>query len=163
MTMFLPVTALSVALAAIAPVLAAEPSPAPAAAELRRLLDEFLAGASLSDAAIHDRFWAEDLVYTGSSGRRVGKADILKDVRSTPAARPEDPRTVFSAEDVRIRQYGDTAVVAFRLVGTTTQDGKTERAAYFNTGTFVRRDGRWQAVAWQATKIPPSPSPVPSP
>jgi hypothetical protein len=27
-------------------------------------------------------------------------------------------------------------------------------ANYFNTGTFVKRDNKWQAVAWQATKIP---------
>jgi hypothetical protein len=41
---------------------------APDAAELTRLLDEFLAGASRNDAAVHDRFWGEPLVYTGSAG-----------------------------------------------------------------------------------------------
>jgi len=25
---------------------------------------------------------------------------------------------------------------------------------YFNTGTFLRRNGAWQVVAWQATAIP---------
>jgi hypothetical protein len=45
--------------------------------------------------------------------------------------------------------------VAFRLVGTTTKDGKTEVSRYLNTGTFLKRDGKWQVVAWQATKIPP--------
>ena len=25
---------------------------------------------------------------------------------------------------------------------------------FYNTGTFVKRRGRWQAVAWQATRIP---------
>ena len=69
-------------------------APPPAAAELTKLLEDFLAGASRNDAEMHDRFWAEDLIYTGSAGRRVGKADILK------------------------------------------------------------RDGRWQAVSWQATRVP---------
>jgi ketosteroid isomerase-like protein len=127
---------------------------APATAELTKLLAEFLAGASRNDAAIHDRFWAEDLVYTGSSGRRVAKADILREVRSTPAPKLGDPKTIFSAADVRIHQYGDTAIVAFRLVGTTERDGRVELANYLNTGTFVKRDGRWQAVAWQATRVP---------
>ena len=31
---------------------------------LTGMLNEFLAGASINDAAAHDRFWAEDLVYT---------------------------------------------------------------------------------------------------
>jgi ketosteroid isomerase-like protein len=139
----------------LAPPPAAPATPAaPAAAELTKLLEDFLAGASRNDAEMHDRFWAEDLIYTGSAGRRVGKADILKDVRSAPAPRPGDPNTTFSAADIRIQQYGDTAIVAFRLVGTTERGGKTEVANYLNTGTFVKRDGRWQAVSWQATRVP---------
>src|SRR5215813_2768544 len=93
------------------------------AAELTQLLKEFMAGASRNDAAMHDRFWAEDLIYTGSSGRRIGKADILRDLRSTPAATPRAPTTTYTAEDIRIQQYGDAAVVAFRLIGTTARDG----------------------------------------
>ncbi len=127
---------------------------APDAAELTRLLREFLSGASRNDAAIHDRFWADDLIYTGSSGRRVGKADIMRDVRSAPAPKAGDPSTVFTAEDVRIQQYGDTAVVAFRLVGTTARGGATEVSKFLNTGTFLKRAGKWQAVSWQATRLP---------
>src|SRR5688572_773828 len=130
---------------------------APAAGELTKLLDEFLAGASRNDAAMHDRFWAEDLVYTGSSGRRIGKADILRDVRSAPAPKPGDPKTTYSAADVRVRQYGNSAVVTFRLVGTTDRAGHAEVSSYLNTGTFAKRNGRWQAVAWQATRVPPLP------
>jgi ketosteroid isomerase-like protein len=122
--------------------------------ELTRLLNEFLAGASRNEAAAHDRFWADELVYTGSSGRRVGKADILKDVRSAPVPKPGDPTTTYGAEDVHIQQYGDTAIVAFRLVGTTERNGKTDVASYLNTGTFLKRSGRWRVVAWQATRMP---------
>ncbi len=125
------------------------------AAELTRLLNEFLAGASRSDAAIHDRFWAEDLIYTGSSGRRIAKADIMRDLRAAPAPKPDDPKTAYTAEDVRIQQYGNTAVVAFRLVGTTVEDGHVPQVAkFFNTGTFLKRKGKWQVVSWQATRIP---------
>ena len=113
-------------------------------AALRTLLHEFLAGASRNDPAVHERFWAEDLVYTSSAGKRMGRADILRDLRR-PEAEQDAPVT-YTAEDVQVRLYGKTAVVAFRLV--------SEPQQYFNTGTFVKRGGRWQAVAWQATKIP---------
>jgi hypothetical protein len=125
---------------------------APDAAELTRLLNEFLAGAS--DPVVHERFWAEDLIYTGSSGRRIGKADILKGMRAAPAPKPSDPTTVFSGEDVRIQQYGDTAIVAFRLVGKTRHGDVTDVSNYLNSGTFLRRDGKWQVVNWQATRMP---------
>ena len=128
--------------------------PAPDAAALTALLNEFLAGAGRNDTSMHDRFWADDLIYTSSSGKRIGKADIMRDVRSAPPAKPDDPETVYTAEEVRIQQYGDTAIVAFRLVGTTRKGGATETDKYLNTGTFLRRGGTWKAVSWQATKLP---------
>jgi ketosteroid isomerase-like protein len=129
-------------------------APPPDEAELTRLLREFLTGASHNDAAAHQRFWADELVYTGSSGRRIGKADILSDLRTPPSPRPPGPQTTYTAEDIRIQQYGDTAIVAFRLVGTTPHGGRTEVTRYLNTGTFLKRGGEWRAVAWQATKAP---------
>lgn len=133
---------------------------APAAGELTKLLEAFLAGASRNDVAMHERFWADDLIYTGSAGRRIGKADLLRDVRSATSPKPGAARTTYTAADVRIQQYGDAAIVAFRLVGTTEKDGKTDVGNYLNTGTFVKRNGRWQAVAWQATRMPPPEDPA---
>ncbi|MDX1381370.1 MAG: DUF4440 domain-containing protein [Xanthomonadales bacterium] len=114
-------------------------------------LHGFLEGASRDDVETHRDFWADDLVYTSSSGARFGKRDILENL----AAGPEDeaaPATTYTGEDVQARIFGGTAVVTFRLVGTPEDGG--EVLEYFNTGTFVKRDGRWQAVAWQATRIP---------
>ena len=128
---------------------------APDAAELTTLLQDFLAGASRNDIAMHDRFWADDLIYTGSSGKRIGKADIMRDVRSEVSSpKKNSGNTIYTAEDIRIQQYGTTAIVAFRLVGATTKDGKTEVSNYLNTGTFLKRDNKWQVVNWQATRMP---------
>jgi putative membrane protein len=132
------------------PAPAAPQTTAPDAAELTALLKQFLDGASRSDPAVHERFWAEDLVYTSAAGRRKGKADILRELRSAP---PPAVATTYGAEDVRIQQHGDAAIVAFRLVGTTQKDGQAEVARYLNTGTFLKRQGKWQAVAWQATRM----------
>ncbi|HEY8224001.1 MAG TPA: nuclear transport factor 2 family protein [Pyrinomonadaceae bacterium] len=138
----------------IVAVAAAAQSPAPDAAELTKLLNDFLAGASRNDPQVHDRFWAEDLIYTRSAGRRVSKAEVMRDVRSAPAPKPGDPKTTYTAEDVRIQQYGDTAIVAFKLVGTTDRNGAIEVSNFLNSGTFLKRDGKWQVVNWQATRMP---------
>lgn len=123
---------------------------APDAAELTKLLNDFLAGASRNDVAVHESFWADDLIYTRSAGRRVNKAEVLHDVRTAPAPKPTDPKTTYTAEDIRIQQYGDTAVVAFRLVATT----EKSVANLLNSGTFVKRNGKWQVVNWQSTRMP---------
>jgi ketosteroid isomerase-like protein len=134
---------------------------APAAPELTKLLHDFLAGASKNDVAMHDRFWADELVYTSALGRRKSKADIMRELReetkSTP--KPEDGTAVYTAEDIRVQQYGDTAVVAFRLVATTDKAGTKTVANYFNTGTFLKRNDKWQVIAWQATALPKDAAP----
>ncbi len=127
---------------------------APDAADLTKLLQDFLAGAGRNDAAMHERFWADDLIYTSALGRRKGKADITRELRAETPAKPGDETTVYTAEDIRIQQYGDTAIVAFRLVATTDKAGTKEVSNYLNIGTFLKREGRWQAVGWQATKVP---------
>lgn len=129
---------------------------APDAVKLTALLNEFLAGAGRNDAAVHDRFWADDLIYTRSTGVRTNKEEIMKGLRSTtPAPRKDtDPVTVYTGDQVQIHQYGKTAVVAFRLVITNTKSDGTKIVSYnFNTGTFVKRKGIWQAVAWQSTIV----------
>jgi hypothetical protein len=134
---------------------------APDAAELTKLLHDFLVGASKNDIAMHDRFWAEELVYTSALGRRKAKADIMHELRAEPAAtpKPEEGTTVYTAEEIRIQQYADTAVVAFRLVATTDKAGTKTIANYFNTGTFLKRNGKWQVIAWQATALPKDTAP----
>jgi ketosteroid isomerase-like protein len=126
---------------------------APDGAHLTSRLNEFLAGASRNDATIHEDFWADDLIYTRSAGVRVTKADVMRDVRNAPAPKPGDPAMIYSAEDIRIQQYGDTAIVAFRLVATT-DAGRTKFVSYLlNSGTFVKRNGKWQVVNWQSTRM----------
>ncbi len=121
---------------------------------LEGLVAEFLAAAHQRSA--HERFWADDLVYTSSSGLRFGKAEIMAGFADESAGEAVPPETIYTGEDVVVRVYGDAAVVTFKLVGTPAgSSGANVINHYFNTGTFVRRDGTWKVVAWQATKIPP--------
>jgi len=118
--------------------------------ELTAILHEFLAG--VSEEAVHDRFWAEDLIYTSSRGTRTNKAEIMQGFGSAEGGETEESGPTYTAEDIQIQLYGTTAVVAFKLVATPTDDAPVEN--YFNTGTFLKRNGIWQVVAWQATRIP---------
>jgi hypothetical protein len=121
---------------------------------LRQLLDQFLQGAS-HDVQQHDRFWAEDLIYTSSTGQRFGKAKIMTGMQAEAEKKSATPpSTRYWAEDVEIKLYGTTAIVAFKLMGEMQEDGEPVLHQYLNTGTFLKRNNQWRAVAWQATKIP---------
>ena len=120
--------------------------------EVTSLLEEFLA--KVDDPAMHDRFWAGDLVYVSAAGVVKTKAVILESMRAgdTPGSRdrkPDEPKATFSAEDVKVRPLAaDVAVLNFRLV----QHAGDKTNHFRNSGTFVKRGGRWQAVSWQATR-----------
>ena len=122
--------------------------------EITRMLNTFLTPDVNNSIAGHQRFWADDLVYTSSAGEVKSKADILKsfpeDLKPKAEQHPE-ARPVFTAEDILVRPYGDTAALTFRLVEHD-PDGKI---SYFrNSGTFLLRNGKWQAITWQATRVP---------
>ncbi|EAQ96825.2 nuclear transport factor 2 family protein [Congregibacter litoralis] len=118
--------------------------------ELAALLDEFLAGASVNDVAVHQRLWAEDLIYTSSSGARYGKASIIEGMGEPPAPNAETP--VYTADKVNINLLdSDIAVVTFRLVAES-PDGTVDY--FLNTGVFEQKAGQWRASTWQATRVP---------
>jgi hypothetical protein len=39
------------------------------------------------------------------------------------------------------------------------KEAKGETTFNRNSGTFVYRDDKWQAITWQATKVPPAEKP----
>lgn len=120
--------------------------------ELVAMLQNFLANADKE--AAHETFWAEDLVYSSSSGLRFGKADIMQGFEGSDDDAGGPPAIVYSAEEIDVRVYDDMAIVAFKLVGTPSNG--TGELYYYNTGTFLKRKDIWKVVAWQATKIPPA-------
>lgn len=117
------------------------------------MLTTFLTPAVNNSGAGHERFWADDLVYTSSAGKVMSKSDILKSFAAAQKTKSGDdqakPSPVFTAEDVLVRPYGNMAALTFRLVEHD-PDGKI---SYFrNSGTFLLRNGKWQAITWQATR-----------
>lgn len=120
---------------------------------LADLVNEFLT--KVDSREMHDRFWADDLIYTTSSGKRFGKATIMEGFGSGSDSKSNEPtdnsdKPTYSAEDIQIQLYQNTAIVAFRLISISSDGTLSE---YLNSGTFVKRNGEWSAVNWQATKI----------
>jgi len=83
----------------------------------------------------------------------MSKADIMKsfaDKPKTESGKQPEVGPVFTAEEILVRPHGDMAALTFRLVEHD-PDGKI---SYFrNSGTFLLRHGKWQAITWQATRV----------
>jgi ketosteroid isomerase-like protein len=119
--------------------------------QVTQLVRDFLANVPKNDPKVFQEFFADDVIYTRATGLTVAKADILKNI---DARATSDPQMIFEADDFTVHSYGEMAVVNFRLIAHNSENGKPTTVYYRNTGTFLKRNGKWQAVAWQATKVP---------
>jgi ketosteroid isomerase-like protein len=115
------------------------------ARHIEQLVRDFLRNVPKNDPKVFQEFFADDVIYTRSAGVTVNKAEILKNIGVRAANEPE---VTYEADDVTVHPYGNMAVINFRLV----QHNGAQTNYFRNTGTFLKRHGQWQAVAWQATK-----------
>lgn len=124
--------------------------------QIKAQLAEFLEAAGRKDKEVFKRFFADDVTYTRSSGEVRGKADIMHSLEE-PRPADEAPST-FEGDEVTVREFGRSlAVVNFRLVQHfvgVSGSGRVVANYFRNTGTFLKRDGKWQVIAWQSTRIP---------
>jgi len=99
------------------------------------------------DVATLDQLMADDYVLTTVSGEVVNKAKVLEQIKSTNAtAKVQNTNTA-------VRVYGDTAVVTGLVLTSgrfNNQDVNTQ-SRYLKV--YVKRRGRWQVVAAQATLV----------
>jgi ketosteroid isomerase-like protein len=120
--------------------------------EVRKLEREWLDAYEQHDAAAMDRIVADDFKLTQSGGGTQTKADILAALKA--AGNSGGPTAKFSTEDVQSRVEGDTVLLSGRVMQRMEHDGQTRTMELRYIDTYVKRQGRWQVVASQLTRIP---------
>jgi ketosteroid isomerase-like protein len=101
-----------------------------------------------SDGKFLDQLYATEYLATSSEGFVYNKVDGIKDDTSS-----EYGEKSFSLSNLRVRIYGEIAVVTGLNSVKFTKGGKAEQVDARFTDVFVKRDGRWQCVATQGTKV----------
>ncbi len=114
-----------------------------------RQLEQQLRNASLKgDASFFDRVWDEEYSRTNSIGAVLDRKEALEDYNSGDL---KYDRLDF--DDVRIRVFGDTAIVTARAtIKGRYEDTKLE-GAYRHTRVWVKRPGGWKVVAYHTSRL----------
>ena len=149
----LPFIALNPATRPLQAAVAVAPADQAVVDQLTKMLRDFLAAVPRSDRQVFDNFFADDVIYTRGAGVTVNKAEIMKNIGVREA---NEPSATYEADDITVHPYGNMAVVNFRLVQHSEEKGAKVTNYFRNTGTFLKRNEKWQVVAWQATKVPPA-------
>lgn len=118
--------------------------------QIKTLSDQLSQAYVKGDTSFFEKYLADD--YTGiyAIGQLYTKAESLK-----PGAVKYDS---FDVHEMKIRVYGDTAVVTSLTSAKVTfrADGKQIRGDYRTTRVWVKQEGGWKLVAFQATQVPPA-------
>jgi ketosteroid isomerase-like protein len=100
------------------------------------------------DSAALQSLYATEYIATDWEGVTTNKSQDIAN-----AMAPDSKTQSFVVSDLKVRAYGDVAVVTGLNTIKATFKGADVSGAYRFTDVFVKRDGRWQAVATQGTKV----------
>jgi len=101
------------------------------------------------DAEALDALWDDDLVVSVPRMQVLTRADALAVARS---GRMRFDR--YETSDLRVRVYGESAVVTGRLQRTRRRDDRVVEDDWRFTKVYVRRGARWKVVAFHASEGP---------
>jgi ketosteroid isomerase-like protein len=100
------------------------------------------------DVVAWSRCLAEDWGGTTPGGTMVTKAGAYADLKAGRVV-----RELFRLDDLKVRVYGDVAIVLGLETEKSMIHGKDMSGQYRFTDVFVKSDGRWQAVASHASRV----------
>jgi ketosteroid isomerase-like protein len=100
------------------------------------------------DAASIEKMTSDDYTFITLKGELRTKAEIVKGFAS--GSFKYQSRTI---SDLKVRVYGDTAVVTGRSIQKGAENGKDYSGDYWFTRVYVKQNDAWTTVALQTTMI----------
>ena len=112
------------------------------------VFDALYSGEKQDIATLNDLL-ADDLIYTHSSARLDTKQSLIGNM--------ESGSTVYQAvepSDVKAQDLGDTVVLTGIAQIKVVSNGTPNAFGVRFTDVYAKRNGNWQMVTWQSTRLP---------
>jgi ketosteroid isomerase-like protein len=119
--------------------------------EFIRLEESWNVAHRSGDAEALDRLWADDLEVDVPKMPPMSKSEALAFART---GRMRFER--YETSQIKVRTYGDAAVVTGRLQRTRTVAGKQTTDDWRFTKVYARENRTWRVVSFHASDSPPS-------
>ena len=122
------------------------------AVEVERVERELVAAIAKTDLDTYNRIVADDYVAYTVTGQESSKPEIMASYRAGTRR-----YLSLSISDVKVRVFGETAILSARTSGTRVEEGSgpvPNIVRYFRV--FTRRNGVWRAVMQMVTPLPAS-------
>jgi ketosteroid isomerase-like protein len=103
-----------------------------------------------ADVATIEGLTSDDYTLINANGRLSDKATTMNDIKTGSIK-----LTANEVSDMKVRVYGDTAVVTGKSSAKGTIGGRELKGPVMFTRVYVKLNGKWQSVAFQQTPIVP--------
>ena len=125
------------------------------ASEIEALERAWSAAFLKHDTATIASILADDYVGIDGRGFVSGKSEEIEEAKAPTTGAPPGGYIVLSEDlsGVRVRLYGDTAVLTATNTTRIEDQGEETTVRYRRTTVYVRRKGKWQCVTFHGSRI----------
>ena len=103
-----------------------------------------------ADVATLEGLTSDDYFLINANGQMSDKATTMKNIKTGVIK-----LTSNEVSDMKVRVYGDTAVVMGKSTAKGSIGGRELKGPVMFTRVYVKKNGKWQSVAFQQTPIVP--------
>lgn len=116
--------------------------------EIIRIENARLAAGVRKDTAAVSAATADDYIQIDTDGRVLDKSSTMRRISSSFAQLTANP-----VDDIVVHMHGNTAILTGRATPNGSIGGKEVGAPVRYSRVYVKRDGRWQVVLFQQTRM----------
>jgi ketosteroid isomerase-like protein len=116
--------------------------------QLKKLETDRAAAAVKGDVATLEKQTADDYTFINLYGQMSDKSQMVTAFKTGQTKLTSD-----EVSDMKVRVYGNTAVITGKVDVAGTMAGKDTKAQLMFTRVYVKKSGQWQSVAFQQTRV----------
>jgi ketosteroid isomerase-like protein len=117
--------------------------------ELKKLETDRAAAAVKGDVATLEKQTSDDYTFINLYGQMSDKSQMVNNFKTG-----QTKLTSNEVSDMKVRVYGNTAVITGKADVAGTMAGKDTKGQIMFTRVYVKKGGSWQSVAFQQTLVP---------
>jgi ketosteroid isomerase-like protein len=118
--------------------------------QIKKMEKDRAAAVVKGDVATLEGLTADDYILINANGQLSDKATTMNNIKTGNIK-----LTANEVSDLKVRLYGDTAVVTGKSSAKGTIGGRELKGPVMFTRVYVKKNGKWRSVAFQQTPIAP--------
>ena len=116
--------------------------------QIKKMEKDRAAAVVKGDVATLEKLTSDDYILINANGELSDKPTTMNNIKTGVIK-----LTANEVSDLKVRVYGNTAVVTGKSTAKGTIGGRELKGPVMFTRVYVKKDGKWQSVAFQQTPI----------